>query len=263
AHVDSLMARLGKVLAQAVGLIEGERELPGRNLEADVAKVPDRSEAMVGNLIDVEGELRPDMLLLALGVVHDIAVAPLQLWKLHRHGNVGSLRVADGVADVVRKRADGEGEFVRVAGIPEQVDDEIAGTHVRGEIGEVLVAERIVANVLDDAAAVGVGAGVVKLDRRKRGVAAEQQWNDRCIPGQIDELLMREDRVAMSRRSKPGKTDKQRKSDVQAETHSRVMLESCGRVPGNRSWSADSGQRSPDSGHRSRLSARFRSSTVA
>src|SRR6185437_14668618 len=71
----------------------------------------------------------------------------------------------------------------------------------------------------------------------------------------IYELLMREDRVAMSRRSKPGKTDKQRKSDVQAETHSRVMLESCGRVPGNRSWSADSGQRTAVSGQRSPVKA--------
>ncbi len=128
------MPRLGKVLAQAIGLIEGKRELSCRNLEAHVAQIVDRSEAMVRNLIDVEGELCPDVLLLAFGIVHDIAVAFLKFWKLDRHGNIRGLRVPNRVADVMRKSTDSECELICIAGIAEEINDEITGTHVMREV---------------------------------------------------------------------------------------------------------------------------------
>ena len=73
--------------------------------------------------------------------------------------------MADGVADVVRERADGEGQLVGVVRIAEEVDDEVAGADVVGEVGEEEVAEGVVADVLNDAATVGVGAGLLELRR--------------------------------------------------------------------------------------------------
>ena len=51
-----------------------------------------------------------------------------------RNGEVGGFRVADRVADVVRERADGEGEFVCVVCVAEEIDDKVAGAHVVSEI---------------------------------------------------------------------------------------------------------------------------------
>ena len=96
----------------------------------------------------------------------------------------------DGVADVVRERADSEGQLIGIVCAAKEVDDEVAGAHVVGEIGKEGIAERIVANVLNDTAAVGVGACLVKLRGGKAGIAAEEQGRDRLLPGEIDKLLM-------------------------------------------------------------------------
>ena len=49
--------RAGEVLGEAVGLVIGERELANGNLEADVAKIVEWGEAVMGDFVDVEGEL--------------------------------------------------------------------------------------------------------------------------------------------------------------------------------------------------------------
>ena len=174
---------LGEVFAEAVGLVEGEGELLGGDLEADVAEVVDGGEAMVRDLVDVEGELGLDVLVFAFGVVDDVAVACRGAWETRR-GRRGwwPAEWPTAVADVVGEGADGEGELVGVAGIAEEVDDEVARTDVVGEVGEELVAEGVVADVLDDAAAVGVGAGVLKLRGGEGGIAAEEQRNDGGYP---------------------------------------------------------------------------------
>src|SRR6201999_1720492 len=52
-----------------------------------------------------------------------------------------------------------------------------------------------------------------------------QQRNDRRFPGQIDELLVRENRVAVSRSAQTEQTSEQRERSVQAKKHSRGMPE--------------------------------------
>ena len=71
--------------------------------------------------------------------------------------------MADGVADVVGERANGEGKLIGVGRVAEEADDEVAGADVVGEVGEGRVAEGVIADVLNDASAVGVGAGFFKL----------------------------------------------------------------------------------------------------
>jgi hypothetical protein len=59
----------------------------------------------------------------------------------------------------VGEGADGEGKLVGSVGVAEEGEDEVSGAHVVGEIREELVAEGVVAEVLNGAAAVGVAVG--------------------------------------------------------------------------------------------------------
>ncbi len=112
ANVDAPAA--GEVLGDAIGLVEGQRKLPHRNSKTDVAQEVDGSETMMRDLVDVEGKFSLNVLVLALGVIDGRPVFRPELWKLDGDGDVGGFGVTDRVADVVRKRADGEGQFVGV-----------------------------------------------------------------------------------------------------------------------------------------------------
>jgi hypothetical protein len=59
-----------------------------------------------------------------------------------------------------------------------------------GEVGEEGVAEGIVAEVLDGAAAVGVGVGLLKLGFGEGGVLLEEDGTDGMFPGEVDELFV-------------------------------------------------------------------------
>jgi len=178
--------------------VEGERELLSGDFEANMAEVVDGSEAALGDLVDVEGKLGLDVLVLAFSIVNVRAVFGGELGEFNGNGEVGGLGVPNGVADVVAEGADGERKLIRVAGVAEQIDDEIACADVVGEVGEEPVAEGIVADVLDDAATVGISAGVLDLSRGEGGISAEQQRDDGRIPCEIDELLVRQQGVTLS-----------------------------------------------------------------
>ena len=127
-----------------------------------MAKVVNRREAVVRNLVDVEGEL---CLTCADASSLKVTTGPYFAASL---GNstarrVGGLRVADVVADVVGERPDGKGKLVGVLGVAKKVNDEVAGADVMGQVGEEGVAERIVADILNDAARIGVGPRLLQL----------------------------------------------------------------------------------------------------
>ena len=196
-HVDASPAPLAKVLIEAVGLVKRERELLDRNSEPDMAQVVDRGHSVMGDLIDVEGEFRLYMLAPALGVGHHRAVFHAKHGKLDGNGEVDGFSMAHRVADVMRKRAHGEGQLIGILGIAQQVHDEVAGAHVVGEVGVGDVAEGVVADVLNHAPAIGVGPRLVQLRRGQAGIAAEQQRHDGVLPGEVDQLLMGQHGVGM------------------------------------------------------------------
>ena len=74
-----------------------------------MAEVVDGGEALVDDFVDVEGELGLDVLVFAFGVVDVGAVFGGELGELDGDGEIGGFGVTDGVADVVRESADGEG----------------------------------------------------------------------------------------------------------------------------------------------------------
>jgi hypothetical protein len=110
--------------------------------------------------------------------------------------------VADCVADVVRERADSEGELIGSLRVVEKRENEVAGADVMGEVGEELVAEGIVAEVLNGAAAVGVAVGLLKLGFAECRETLEQKRTDGLLPGEVDQLLMGLNRVRDGRRSR-------------------------------------------------------------
>ena len=71
------------------------------------------------------------------------------------------------IPDIVRQRSYRERQFIGIPGVPEQVDDKVARAHVVRQVGEQLVAEGIVADVLDDAAGVGIRPGMLEFWRRQ------------------------------------------------------------------------------------------------
>jgi hypothetical protein len=77
-----------------------------------VFEVVGGGEAALAELVNVEGELSLNMGALALREVDDGAVFFFELGKLDGDGMVDGGAMSDGVADVVREGADGEGEFV-------------------------------------------------------------------------------------------------------------------------------------------------------
>src|SRR5260370_40648975 len=111
---------------------------------------------------------------LALREVDDGAVFICELGKLDGDGMVDGGAMSDGGADVVREGADGEGEFVGRLSISQKSEDEGAGADVVGEVGEEGVAEGVVSEGLDSAAAVGVGVGLTDLGFGEGGEALEQ-----------------------------------------------------------------------------------------
>ena len=121
--------------------------------------------------VDVEGELCANVLVLSLGEVDVGAVLGGEGGELLADGEVDGLGVADGVSHVVGERANGKGDVVRGFGIAEEGADEVSGADVVQQVGEEGLAEGIVAEILDDASAVGVGAGFAELGGSEVGVA--------------------------------------------------------------------------------------------
>ena len=93
------------------------------------------------------------------------------------------------------ERAEGEGVLIRVLRLADEVLYEDAGADVVQQVAHQLVAEGVVADVLNDGSAIGVGVGFPDLVRRDAGIAAAKQRDDVGFPGEVDDLLMREDGV--------------------------------------------------------------------
>jgi len=95
----------------------------------------------------------------------------------------------------VREGSDGEGEFIGGLRVAQKVEDEVSAADVVSEVGEERVAEGVVAEVLNGAAAIGVGMSLFDLGLGQGGEALEQERTDGLFPGKVDELLVSLDRV--------------------------------------------------------------------
>jgi len=85
--------------------------------------------------------------------------------------------------------------FVKVLGTPHHGDNKITAANIVQQVAEVFVAERVIAEVLDNAAAVSIGVGLVEVVVRCSGKSLAQERLDLVRPSQIYNFFMREHRV--------------------------------------------------------------------
>ena len=95
----------------------------------------------------------------------------------------------------MRQRSQRKCVFLRVLALPEHLLDKVAAAHVVHQVAEFLAAERIIAQVLNDRAAIGVGVGFLDLIVREAGKAVLDQRTDVRRPQQVDDFFVGEDRV--------------------------------------------------------------------
>ena len=88
ADVEAAATSRREILTQAIGLVIGEGELFGRNLEADVAQETQRSQSVMSDFIDIESKFRLHMLMLSLGIIHHWPIFRAEFWKLDRHSSI-------------------------------------------------------------------------------------------------------------------------------------------------------------------------------
>src|ERR1019366_6542426 len=89
----------------------------------------------------------------------------------NRQINVG---MSVDVGNVVGERSQSESVLVEILRIAEHRQNEVTGADIVCEIAEDMITEGIVANVLDDAAAVGIGMGFYQVLRRGIGESRQQ-----------------------------------------------------------------------------------------
>ena len=80
-----------------------------------------------------------------------------------------------------------------------------------GEIGEERIAERVVSEVLNGAATVGIGSGLLELSVGEVGIALEQDRADGMLPRDVNDCFVGLDGVWDAGRSRQ-EEDEQRKN---------------------------------------------------
>ena len=114
-------------------------------------------------------------------------------------GTQFGIRNGDGLVDggvtrnvgrVVRESAKGEGVFVDVFAFAQELDDKVSAANVVDKVAEFTITKRIVAEVLDDGTAIGVGVRIFDLVVCETGITGKQERPDFVDPKQIDNLFM-------------------------------------------------------------------------
>ena len=90
--------------------------------------------------------------------------------------------MAVNVGDIVRERAQRKGIFIGILAFSQQLQDKVPGADVMGQVAEILVAERVVAQILNDRATIGIGMRFVKLVFGKFRKALQQERPDLARP---------------------------------------------------------------------------------
>ena len=173
------------------------------------------------DLVDVEGKFGLNVLVLAFAVADGASVFCLQFRELDGNGEVGGVSVAERIADVVRERADSEGQLVRVVRIAEEIDDKVSGANVVGQIRKRLIAEWVVSDVLNDATTVGIGTCAIEFGGGQVRIAAQEQGNDGILPREVDELFVGKQGVSRDGMRPKCETDncRQRKDSASSASH--------------------------------------------
>ena len=125
--------------------------------------------------------------------------------------------MTDGIGRIMSQRPESESVFVQVLRVRYLVQNEIAAPDVMHKVAEEMAAEGIVADVLYEAAAVGVGVSFAEVGVSRAGVAGQQYRTNLVVPEHVDDLLMGEDGVGWGALPGSQKTDKSEAADEQMQ----------------------------------------------
>jgi hypothetical protein len=109
-----------------------------------------------------------------LSVPNGITVLRAQLGILDGNSLIYS-RVTGDIGGIVRKRAQGKGVLVLILTLQKQLSNEVTAPNVVHQIAEFHTAKRIVAEALDDGAAIGVTVCFLELVFRERRKSLEEK----------------------------------------------------------------------------------------
>src|ERR1700739_953869 len=115
---------------EAISADESLFQKLARHFEADPPEISGGSKGEVRQLINIEGEFGADVTVRALPIGHRVPILFSQLGKFESGGRIHSLRMTDGVAQVMRQGADREGILIECARVVKKPEDEIAGADV-------------------------------------------------------------------------------------------------------------------------------------
>ena len=103
-------------------------------------------------------------------------------------GLVGPSRMAGDIGSIVCQRAQGECVFVSILALPQQLLDEVATSDVVNQITEFHAAKRIVTEVLNDGAAIGVTVRLGELCFRQVWKSLQKKRPEFAGPDEIDDF---------------------------------------------------------------------------
>src|SRR4029077_2466118 len=96
------------------------------------------------------------------------------------------------IRSIMRQRAQCESVFVRILALRQQLSNEVTTANVVHQIAEFHAAKRVVAQVLDDGAAIGVTVGLLELVLRELRKSLQKKWAELISPHQVDDFLVGE-----------------------------------------------------------------------
>src|SRR6266576_6911927 len=97
------------------------------------------------------------------------------------------------VGCVMRQRAERERILVQIGGLGQKIQYQIAAANVVRQVADEPMAERVIAHILDDCAAIGVSMRLSKIVRARIRKSLQQEGLYIVFPGSVDDRLVRQD----------------------------------------------------------------------
>ena len=148
---------------QAVGFAERLIENRTGNFKTNEVMVAVRSVAFLGDLQNVEAKLGLHVSQPAVFIRNAVTVFFAQARVENRNRAIGAEAVPVVVRGVMGKGADGKSVFIQVFRVTQECQDEIAAADVMREVTEKGAAVRVVAHILNNGAAVGIGLSPAQI----------------------------------------------------------------------------------------------------
>jgi len=170
-----------------------------RDAEADEVVVIVRGISAARDFQDIEPKFRLDVCERVFLVGDPVAVPTLQLRIENRNGAIRGDTVAMVIGGIVSEGAESEGVVIQVLRIAQQGEDEVSAANIVSQTAEEMISVRVIAEVLNDGAAVSVAVRFFQLLGRSVWKTLQEQRTDIRLPRAVDNGFMREDRVGCGR----------------------------------------------------------------